>query len=170
MDDRHFGSKQNFLEEALVGVGRTVGVRQWDQTTVADSLRLQSGVARGMLCIRVSQLLLRCTPVPAIFCAPDKVSFGIEGLRILLGTWMRFWTPAEEDESLELKLFGGPGVFGGGQRDGGRRGEKSIIAQSFFGAVMSETFSDYVGFLKRWITIFCTDLISTFVVMFQIWT
>jgi len=128
MNDRHFGSKQNFLEEALVGVGRTVGVRQWDQTTVADSLRLQSGIARGMLCIRVSQLLLRCAPVPAIFCAPEKVSFGIEGLRILLGTWMRFWTPADEDESLELKLFGGPGVFGGGQRDGGRRGEKSIIA------------------------------------------
>jgi hypothetical protein len=83
---------------------------------------------------------------------------------------MRFWTPAEEDESLELKLLGGGGVFGGGQRDGGRRGEKSIIVQSFFGAVMSETFSDYVGFLKRWITIFWIDLISTFVEMFQIWT
>jgi hypothetical protein len=39
---------------------------------------------------------------------------------VCLGTWMRFWTPAEEDESLELELFGGPGVFGGGQRDGGR--------------------------------------------------
>ncbi len=73
---------------------------------------------------------------------------------------MRLWTRAEEDESLELKLFEGPGVFAGGRRDGGKRGGKPIIAQSFFGAVMSETFSDYVGFLKRWITIFCTDLIS----------